>query len=130
MTSNCDRSKTIPVISKTTKNYHLRADEPPLRTEDEKPLPVYNCTLKVCPPRRLVSNFSCLSLKIVKLAFHWRWILPSLPADMLLHPDSALTALPEYIIIASDRQVVNYCTHTKILFFSFSGGAIARKMLS
>ena len=45
MTSNCDRSKTI--ISKTTKNYHERADDPPpsnylQKTEDEKPLPVYN----------------------------------------------------------------------------------------
>ena len=37
-------------------------------------LPVYNCTLKVCLPCWLVSNFSCQSLKIVKLAFHWRWI--------------------------------------------------------
>ena len=78
MTSNYDRSKTI--TSKTTKNYHPHADDPLLllyiwqKTEDEKPLPVYNCTMKVCLPRRLVSNFSCLSLKIVKLAFHWRWI--------------------------------------------------------
>ena len=80
MMSNYDHSKTI--ISKTTKNYHPLADDPLLliiwqKTEDEKPLPVYNCTLKdkiVCLPRRLVSNFSCLSLKIVKLAFNWRWI--------------------------------------------------------
>ena len=77
MTSNYDCSTTI--ISKTTKNYHPRADDQLLliiwpTTEDEKPLPVYNCTLKVCVPRRLVSNFSCLSFKIVKLAFHWRWI--------------------------------------------------------
>ena len=77
MTSNYDRPKTI--TSKTTKNYHPRADDPLLlltwqKTEDEKPLPVYNCTMKVCLPRRLVSNFSCLSFKIVKLAFHWRWI--------------------------------------------------------
>ena len=43
-------------------------------------------------------------------------------------------ALPEYIIIASDRQVVNYRlkkNNTIILgFFPFSGQAIARKMLS
>ena len=38
--------------------------------------------------------------------------MPSLPADMLLP-----TALPEYIIIASGRQVVNY-SH-KMLFFFF-----------
>ena len=85
MTSNCDRSKTIPVISKTTKNYHPRADDPPLRTEDEKPLPVYNCTLKVCPPRRLVANFSCLSIKIVKLAFHWRWIFAFVAGGHVWH---------------------------------------------
>ena len=57
MKSNYDRSKTI--IRKTTKNYHPRADDPLLliiwqKTEDEKPLSVYNCTLKVCLPRRLV----------------------------------------------------------------------------
>ena len=46
MTSNYDRSKTI--TSKTTKNYHPHADDPLLllyiwqKTEDEKPLPVYN----------------------------------------------------------------------------------------
>ena len=75
--SNYDRSKTI--ISKTIKNYHPRSYDLLLlimwqKTEDEKPLSVYSCTLKVCLPRQLVSNFSCLSLKIVKLAFHWRWI--------------------------------------------------------
>ena len=67
MKPNYDLSKTI--ISNTTKNYHPRGDNPFLliiwqKTEDEKPLPVYNCTLKVCLPHRLVSNFSCLSLAI------------------------------------------------------------------
>ena len=79
------------------------------------PLPVYNCTLKVCLPRRLVSNFSCLSLKIVKLAFHWRWIF-TFVADW--HVAATLTALPEYIIIASGRQVVNY-SHKNAFFFLF-----------
>ena len=68
---------------------------------------MYNCTLKVCLPRRLVSNFSCLSLKIVTLVFHWRWILPS---------------LPEYIIIASGRQVVNYSHKNAVFFFLFWPG--------
>ena len=96
------------------------------KTEDEKPLPVYNCTLKVCLPRRLVSNFSCLSLKIEKLAFHWRWSFAFVAGRRVA---ATLTALPEYIIIASDRQVVNY-SHKNTVFFSFSGQAIARKMLS
>ena len=51
--------------------------------------------------------------------------MPSLLADMLLRP--------EYIIIASDRQVVNYRLkkqHKNTGFFPFSGQAIARKMLS
>ena len=77
MKSNYDRSKNI--IRKTTKNYHPRADDPLLliicRKQSMKAIkPVYNSTLKICLPRRLVSNFSCLSLMIVKLAFHWRWI--------------------------------------------------------
>ena len=68
MTSNYDRSKTI--ISKTTKNYHPRADDPRLliiwqKTEDEKLLPVYNCTLKVCLPQRLVSNFTEKDLSVL-----------------------------------------------------------------
>ena len=66
---------------------------------------MYNCTLKICLPCRLVSNFSCLSLKIVKLAFHWRWIFAFVAG---WHVAATLMALPEYIIITSDRQVVNY----------------------
>ena len=60
MTSNYDRSKTI--IRKTTKNYHLRDNNPLLliicRNRGWKPLPVYNCTLKICltPPIGLKSS--------------------------------------------------------------------------
>ena len=32
------------------------------------------CSIALVPKVVIVSNFSCLSLKIVKLAFHWRWI--------------------------------------------------------
>ena len=78
MNSNYDRSKTM--IRKTTKNYHPRADDPLLliicRKQSMKSI---TCTLKICLPRRLVFNFSCLSLKIVKLAFHWRWIFAFVP---------------------------------------------------
>ena len=117
MTSNYDRSKTI--ISKTTKNYHPRADDPRLliiwqKTEDEKLLPVYNCTLKVCLPQRLVSNFSCLSLKIVKLAFHWRWIFAFF-AIWHVAADGVT-----WICISKSLPVVKWSiTHTKMLFFFF-----------
>ena len=32
------------------------------------------CSVALVPKVVIVSYFSCLSLKIVKLAFHWRWI--------------------------------------------------------
>ena len=117
MKSNYDRSKNI--IRKTTENYHPRADDPLLLFAENrawKPLPVYNCTLKICLPRRLVSNFSCLSLKIVKLAF---------PAtDMLLRPWRRYLNIS--VIIASGRQVVKYqlkkITQKYWVFISFWPG--------
>ena len=84
MKLNYSRSKTIN--RKTTTNYHLRDEDPlviicrHISIEDESHrLPVYNCTLKICLTlpvidQLLVYEFGCLSLKIVKLAFHWRWI--------------------------------------------------------
>ena len=76
---NYGRSKTIN--RKTTTNYRLHAEDPlviicrHISIEDESHrLPVYNCTLKICLTLRLVYKFGYLSLKIVKLAFHWGWI--------------------------------------------------------
>ena len=79
MKSNNDRSKTIN--RKTTKNYH---HDPLLLQKYQywgfknrmKPID-YLCIIvnwKYALPWRLVYNFGCLSLKIVKLAFRWRWI--------------------------------------------------------
>ena len=39
-------------------------------------------------------------------------------------------ALPEYIPVPSDRQVINSVIAQNYVFFPFSGKAIARKMLS
>ena len=79
MKSNNDRSKTINC--KTTKTYHHN----PLLIQTYqywgfknrmKPTDYLCITVnwKYALPWRLVYNFGCLSLKIVKLVFHWRWI--------------------------------------------------------
>ena len=85
MKSNYDRSKTI--IRETTKNYHPRANDPPLLIIHRhiiiealkrgwKATDFLGTIVrwKYALPHRLVYNFGCLSLKIVKLAFHWRRI--------------------------------------------------------
>ena len=97
MKSNYDRSKTI--IRETTKNYHPRANDPSLLIIHRhiiiealkrgwKATDFLGTIVqwKYALPYRLVYNFGCLSLKIVKLAFHWRGFLPS----------ATVIALPKY----------------------------------
>ena len=55
-------------------------------------------------PRQLVYNFSCLSLKIVNSALHWRWILSSFPADMLLRPDGITWTYLDHFQLSSGQQ--------------------------
>ena len=125
------------MIHKTTKNYRLGADDPfPFiicrKKRGWKRAKDYVCIIvrwKYTLPRRLFYNFGCLSLKIVKLAFHWRWIfLPSLSAGMLLragwrYMNISYKSLP--IVKWSTALSVKH--HTKIQFFSSSGHTIARK---
>ena len=91
MKSNYDRSKTI--VCKTTKNYHLHADNLLLIICRKKRLKaIYQlCTENLPYPTDWSIIFSCLSLKIAKLAFHWRWIFPFVAG---LHVRVTLMALP------------------------------------
>ena len=119
MKSNYDRSKTI--VCKTTKNYHLHADNLLLIICRKKRLKaIYQlCTENLPYPTDWSIIFSCLSLKIAKLAFHWRWIFPFLAG---LHVSATLMVLPEYILVASDRQVVNGVITQNYVFFLFWPG--------
>ena len=131
MTSNYDRSKTI--ISKTTKNYHPHADDPLLLIicRKERMKSHYLCIIvhwKYVLPRQLVSNFSCLSLEIVKLAFHWRWINFCLCCRLTCCCErDDITWIYHNRFRSSSGQLL---TQKCCFFFSFSGQAIARKMLS
>ena len=75
-------------------------------------------------PRQLVNNFSCLSLKLVKLAFLWRWIFAFVAgwhvgATLILFL-SWIQSLP--IVKWSTALLVNK-HHTKIrIFFLFWPG--------
>ena len=114
MKSNYDRSKTI--VCKTTKNYHLHADNLLLIICRKKRLKaIYQlCTENLPYPTDWSIIFSCLSLKIAKLAFHWRWIFPFVAG---LHVSATLMVLPEYILVASNRQVVNGVITQNYVFF-------------
>ena len=113
MKPNYDRSKTIRKTTTNLKNYHLLADDLLLliicrpyqywgfkkRMKSHR-LPGYNCTLKIYPGR-LVYNFG--SLKIVKLAFHWRWIF-------------AFVSLRPWLHYLNITQMVFCCDRLFILF--------------
>ena len=100
MKSNYDRSKTI--IRETTKNYHPRANDPPLLIIHRhiiiealkrgwKATDFLGTIVrwKYALPHRLVYNFGCLSLKIVKLAFH----VPEM--DFCIFVSATVIALPK-----------------------------------
>ena len=83
-----------------------------------KPLPVYNIVhWKYALPRWLAYNFSCLSLKIVKSAFHWRWIFA-----FVANWHVAMTwwrYLNISLPIVKWLMALSLKHHTKICFFSF-----------
>ena len=68
-------------------------------------------------PWRLVYNFGCLSLKIVKLAFHWRWIFVFVSG---WHVAANLMALLRSSSAWSLRHYWSNITQ-KYGFFSFPG---------
>ena len=78
----------------------------------------YLCTAL---PRRFFYNFGSLSLQIVKLAFHWRWIFAFVAGrTCCCDPDLSRFRSSSYQGVIAQNHV----------FFSFSGQAIAREMLS
>ena len=118
----------------TNKNHHPHADDLLLliicrkKEGESHRLAVY---WKDALPRRLVYNFGCLSglenRKIgfpLEMDFCLRWRL-----TCSWDPDG-VTLYWIYILVASDRQVVNGFIAQNYVFFSFSGQAIARRMLS
>ena len=74
-------------------------------------------------PRQLVYNFSCLSLKIVNSALHWRWIFVFIAGWHVAETWWRYLNISWLYPIVKWSTVLSVKHHTINVFYSFSGQA-------